>query len=211
MPTFSGAKKLAAPVSLALVLAACGSSSPSIAHLKSPANSHRPSSPSSSGGPSFSSSSGSGSGGGGSSTVVLGAGAHKSLKYAQCMRTHGVPNFPDPTADGSFSLTGINPRSQQVQNAQNICGKLLSLGRQTPSPAQQAQALASALKFSQCMRSHGVTNFPDPQSSGGGIRISLKASASGGLDPSSPIFQAAQKACRGSLPPLPGGGPTKAP
>lgn len=86
-----------------------------------------------------------------------------------------------------------------------------------PKPAavltpQSLPAVETAvIKFATCMRSHGVTNFPDPQSSGGGIRISLKASASGGLDPSSPIFQAAQKACRGSLPPLPGGGPTKAP
>jgi hypothetical protein len=145
--------------------------------------------------------------------VLGGGGAAKALKFSECMRSHGVPNFPDPSASGSISITsgsGINPQSTQVQDAQNTCDKLLSLGKQTPSPAQQAQALASALKFSKCMRSHGVTNFPDPQSSSGGAHITLKIKASSGLDPSSPIFQTAQKACQGNLPPPPAGGPTKA-
>jgi hypothetical protein len=56
-----------------------------------------------------------------------------------------------------------------------------------------------ALKFSRCMRAHGVPNFPDP-SSGGGIAIAPGS----GLNPQSPAFQTAQKAC-GKL--LPGGGP----
>ena len=208
MPTFSGAKKLAAPVSLALVLAACGSSSPSIAHLKSPANSHRPSSPSSSGGPSFSSSSGSGSGGGGSSTVVLGAGAHKALKYAQCMRTHGVPNFPDPTADGSFSLTGINPRSPAFQTAQKACSKLLPGGGPQSHPASEEE-IRTATATAKCMRRHGVSGFPDPIvsqespsslnpanyssiSAGGGIIIAIPKS----IDPASPAFEEAARACQ---------------
>ena len=60
-------------------------------------------------------------------------------------------------------------------------------------------ASAQALKFSSCMRANGVPNFPDP-GSGGGIDIAPGS----GLDPQSPAFQAAQKAC-GKL--LPGGGP----
>ena len=80
------------------------------------------------------------------------------------------------------------------------------------SPAQHAQAEAAALAFSKCMRSHGVSDFPDPQfGSGGAIRISAPRSvaSSSGLDPNSPIFQKAQKTC-GSL--LPGrAGKTAAP
>ncbi len=214
MPTFSSAKKLALPIAIALALAACGSSNPSVAHLNSSANSHKQSVTSTSGGPSFSSSSGGGSGGAAATAVLGGGGGGKLLKYSECMRAHGVPNFPDPSANGSISIsssTGVNPQSAQVQKAQDICGKLLSLGKVAPSPAQQAQALANALKFSQCMRSHGVTNFPDPQSSGGGAHIGIRISANSGLDPSAPIFQAAQKACQGNLPPLSVGGPTKAP
>jgi hypothetical protein len=211
MPTFSSAKKLTLPIALALGLAACGSGSPSVAHLNSAANSHHPSSSSSGAG--LNTSSGSGSGGASATIVPGGGGAAKALKFSECMRSHGVPNFPDPSASGSISInssSGINPQSKQVQDAQNTCGKLLSLGNQAPSPAQRAQALANALKFSQCMRSHGVTNFPDPQSSGGGAHITLKVNATGGLNPSSPIFQAAQKACQGNIPPLSAGTPRKA-
>jgi hypothetical protein len=129
------------------------------------------------------------------------------------MRAHGVPNFPDPSASGALSITpssGINPQSVQVQAAFDACGKLLALGGHAPTPAQQAQALAQALRFSQCMRKHGVANFPDPQGGGGG-RVSLKLNAKSGIDPRSPMFEAAQKVCQPNLPALPGSGPETAP
>jgi hypothetical protein len=65
-----------------------------------------------------------------------------------------------------------------------------------------AEAMARLLKAAQCMRSHGVPNFPDPTESNGGQAIGFHVS---GIDPNSPQFQAAQKACR-SLSPLLGGG-----
>ncbi len=48
------------------------------------------------------------------------------------------------------------------------------------------------------MRAHGVPNFPDP-GPGGGINIG----SGSGINPASPAFQDAQKACGGG----PGGGP----
>jgi hypothetical protein len=71
-------------------------------------------------------------------------------------------------------------------------------GGQPPSPAQQAKMQAQALKFSACMRSHGVPKFPDPQFSSG--RASLQIGRANGIDPKSPIFQAAQKACQKNMP-----------
>jgi hypothetical protein len=121
-------------------------------------------------------------------------------KFSACMRSHGVPNFPDPNGQGSItfgSSDGIDPGSPQFQSAQKACQKLLPNGG-APSPAQQAKAQAATLRFSACMRSHGVPKFPDPSFSGG--RISLRINASSGIDPQSPQFQAAQKACQGSLP-----------
>jgi hypothetical protein len=69
----------------------------------------------------------------------------------------------------------------------------------TPAAAANGQgdadaAAKAALQYSSCMRSHGVKNFPDPQVSGG--RVSMKIDPSNGLDPSSAVFQAAQKACQ---------------
>jgi hypothetical protein len=54
------------------------------------------------------------------------------------------------------------------------------------------------LKFFACMRSHGLPNFPAPAFSGGGASPHVgKGSA---LEPHSPRFKAAQKACRSVLP-----------
>lgn len=118
------------------------------------------------------------------------------------MRSHGVPNFPDPSAQGGLSITpsmGIDPGSSQFQSAQTACQKFMPKGT-PPSPAQQAQMQARVLKYAACMRSHGEPNFPDPTFNGGGI--SLKISAGSGIDPSSPQFQGAQKACQKDLPGL---------
>jgi hypothetical protein len=139
----------------------------------------------------------------------------KMVAYSQCMRTHGVPEFPEPTeghllvhsSDHNGQVRGVNPQSSQFQAAQKVCGKLMPEGG-TPSPAQQAKAQESALKFSQCMRTHGVPNFPDPTFSGGGAKLTLKAGGANGIDPNSPQFKAAQKTCQSLMPPKggPGGG-----
>jgi hypothetical protein len=132
--------------------------------------------------------------------VLAGGNYPEMLKFAECMRSHGVADFPDPSANGTISANGLNPQSSQFQTGTKTCRKLLPNGGQ-PTPAQQAQALAQALKFSQCMRSHGITDFPDPQSvPGGGIRMSLRATPGSDLDPNSPLFDAAQKACQSFMP-----------
>lgn len=130
----------------------------------------------------------------------------QALQYAQCMRAHGVPNFPDPSIGPNggygFKITPANhldTGSPQFLAADKTCRKLLPNGGRMTA-AEQAKAMAQALKFSQCMRTHGVPSFPDPQAVNGGISVRLGP----GANPSSPQFQAAQKACRALMP---GGGP----
>ncbi len=128
----------------------------------------------------------------------------KLVKYAQCMRSHGVPGFPDPVG-GRLTLRvtpatagALNPDSPAFKAAAQDCKSLAPAGLgqgATASPQVQAQAL----KFSRCMRSHGVPGFPDPSFSGGGVRIRVH-----GIDPNSPAFQKAQQTCS-SL--VPGGAP----
>jgi hypothetical protein len=88
------------------------------------------------------------------------------LKYAACMREHGVPNFPDPSASQGFTMP-MDPSSPAWVTAQATCHKLLP-GGGPPGPGSathpSAQALASMLKVSQCMREHGIHDFPDPSS-----------------------------------------------
>jgi hypothetical protein len=158
---------------------------------------------------------------GGASTSEGGRPSQQQLvAFTQCMRSHGVANFPEPVEGrielgaGPGSKGGLDPGSAQFQAAQRQCSKLLPNGGR-PSPQMQKQMEERALKFSSCMRSHGVPNFPEPEFHGGAVRMSLKAGS--GLDPRSPQFQAAQKACRqyfgppgakggGPVAPAPGGG-----
>jgi hypothetical protein len=92
------------------------------------------------------------------------------LRFAACMRAHGVPGFPDPTTSGAgtgFRIkigSGLNPASPSFRAAQTACGHLLpggGPGAQAPSPAARAQMFA----ISRCMRAHGVNDFPDPTTS----------------------------------------------
>lgn len=137
------------------------------------------------------------------------SGYEQSLKYAECMRTHGVASFPDPSAsaNGGGHLiihagpgTGIDPSAPAFVSAQQACGKLLPKGAPGPGGAIPVATKEQALKFSACMRSHGVPGFPDPGFSGNSARLELTHGS--GVNPAAPAFKAAQKAC-GS--PLPGG------
>jgi hypothetical protein len=60
-------------------------------------------------------------------------------------------------------------------------------------PASSGSTRASALAYSKCMRAHGVSDFPDPNSNG---QIQLSATKGSDLTPDSPQFQRAQQACK---------------
>jgi hypothetical protein len=191
---------LALPLAaMALLAAGCGSASPSRGVADVGSSGAATTQSGSAGGPSSASSgSSSGAGGGPGFAMKVADGA----RFAACMRSHGVPRFPDPSAQGAISIgpgAGINPDSPKFKAAQKACEKLLPNGGQ-PTPQEQAKLQAQALAFSACMRKHGIPNFPDPQFSGGHVQLSIKGGPGSGLDPKSPKFQAAQKACQGNLP-----------
>ncbi len=136
----------------------------------------------------------------------------QALAFANCVRSHGVPNFPDPsTGQGggiqiqqsersgsgpSTRVNGVPVSGPAFQSAMQACRQYLPNGGH-PSAEKTAEIKAKALAMARCMRSHGVPNFPDPQfqtGPGGGFGIRLGGA---GVDPSSPAFQAAQKACGG--------------
>jgi hypothetical protein len=90
------------------------------------------------------------------------------LALSKCMRAHGVSNYPDPSTSGGglrISITpgmGINPQAPAFQAAQKSCRHLLPGGGQ-PTAQDSAQAKAQLLQTAECMRAHGITDFPDPQ------------------------------------------------
>jgi len=158
-------------VGLAIAAAACGGGSPN-------ADPSSTTAPAASGGTTSS---------GGSATA-------DSVKFAQCMRSHGVSNFPDPTSSSGGAVqfggsTGINPNSPTVQAAGQACKQYLSAGTASNG---NGETEAKDLKLAQCMRSHGLPNFPDPTAAG----LELPAS----INPMSPAFKAAAAACQSLLP-----------
>jgi hypothetical protein len=132
--------------------------------------------------------------GGGSSH---GSAYDQALAYAQCMRSHGISDFPDPDSSGQIDIKGLHPGptsdlnadNPQFQAAHRACQSL----QPTVSSSQQGGDAAQALKWSQCFRAHGITNFPDPDSTG---RINVGALRSAGIDFNAPQVQAAAKACQ---------------
>jgi hypothetical protein len=114
--------------------------------------------------------------------------------FSACMRSHGVPDFPDPkVTSGGDIITIPDSDSPRFGSALKICQKFLPDGS-VPSSAQQRQELDALLRFAACMRAHGVPNFPDPTVTGG--RTSLNT---GAIDRGSPRFAAAKKACGPTL------------
>jgi hypothetical protein len=128
----------------------------------------------------------------------------KALAYAQCIRAHGAPDFPDPNSKGQFiapngsSLPSVSPAV--LQSSGKACQKLLppSMAQGPPQGPQGTAATNQGLKFSECMRNHGEPNFPDPAANGS---ITLPS----GMNAESPQFQAAEKACKSLMPNNPSG------
>ncbi len=83
-----------------------------------------------------------------------------AVAYAQCMRTHGEPNWPDPASNGNFADT-INTSTAQYLSANGACGHLLP-NSGVLTQAQAKQALAALSKYAACMRSHGIRKYPNP-------------------------------------------------
>ncbi len=139
-------------------------------------------------------------GAGGSIGTTASGSSNAGLRFAECMRSHGVPNFPDQGASGGGfqRKAGTNPRSPAFQGAQKACQHILGNrpGEQAPTAVQKA----AALKFAGCMRLRGVPNFPDPRAPTSGITAGLFLDGmvfpiSSSIDPQSPAFQRAAAAC----------------
>ena len=109
-----------------------------------------------------------------------------ALKFAACMRSHSVSNFPDPTSNGQGPgpTVHVAKHSPAFQTAQRACGSLqAAIAEAKPRPTRARQ-----LRQAECMRTHGVRNYPDPLR-GGGYNIPST------INPQSLAFIAAQNAC----------------
>jgi hypothetical protein len=136
-----------------------------------------------------------GCGGGGSPSASGSPGTgqgrlQQDLAFAHCMRSHGAPDFPDPSSSGGFTMNPSNSSSFQApKSAREACAHLNPKQGATLTPAQQAQHQRQNLAFAACMRRHGFPDFPDGWS--GNVGQLLTA----GIDPNSPRFNVALTTC----------------
>jgi hypothetical protein len=119
---------------------------------------------------------------GSSSSPSSGGSANSQLvAYSHCMRSDGLPNYPDPTVIGGVttlpkeSAQHLGVSSARFSAAESACQHLLpQTSSLTASSLQQCylaevcpaalvqHAVTAGRQFASCMRSHGVPAWPDP-------------------------------------------------
>lgn len=108
------------------------------------------------------------------------------------MRSHGVPGFPEPDAQGGVTLNGnIDVNSPTYSSAFNYCSQKYGFSGQV-SPGQSAAMRADNLRYAACMRAHGLKDYPDPNSHG---QFQIQAAPTSDLNPANPRYQAANRSC----------------
>ena len=149
----------------------------------------------------------------GSSSSYLPAAASaqpgEALSFSRCIRSRGVSKFPDPTSSGKIpkrSLQQLGVTSSRFQTAQKACIHLLPSGSNGYVPPAQLQSLLSSMvRFSRCIRSHGLPDWPDPTVGLGGSPGFNLVGLHPPIDASSPQFNTKLRECRHSLPSQIGG------
>ena len=138
--------------------------------------------------------------GSGGSPNAGGSANSQALAYSRCVRSHGVPGFPDPDSNGQIpkeavlrALRGLS--DSRARAATNACANLNPAGQ--GSPTLTAQEQQDYLRAAACMRSHGITDFPDPTFPGGRVNLSIPPS----IDTRSRQFTQAAQTCTKLIPP----------
>lgn len=150
-------------------------------------------------------------GGSGTKSTANEDNSQRLVKFAKCMREHGL-NVSTPTgASGMIRIGGSGKPGNvhQLEAAQQACKRYQpTSAKQNLSPQEKVAREEQVLKFAKCMREHGVDVHASTADGGAGIKIQSQTGpgGGGGPNPDSPAFQAAQKACQRLLPTPPGGG-----
>jgi hypothetical protein len=115
----------------------------------------------------------------------------KAVKFAECIRAHGVSDFPDPNASGEF-VYGASVSPAVFKKAVDACKDLQPPG--TLSADRSPEQQSAGLKFAQCMRDNGVKDFPDPAN--GEPLVDTTRIPSSATDGGMTIINAAMQKCR---------------
>jgi hypothetical protein len=138
-------------------------------------------------------------GSGGSPNAGGSANSSSAVAYSRCVRSHGVPDFPDPDSSGQIPKEAVvralgRVSDSRARAATNACANLNPAGQGNPTLTAQEQQ--DYLKAAACMRSHGITNFPDPTFPGGRVNLSIPSS----IDTKSRQFTQTAQTCTKLIP-----------
>jgi hypothetical protein len=106
-------------------------------------------------------------------------GSPSAVAYSACMRAHGVPNFPDPVSGGQVPKADpqqLGVSTDRLQAARDACKQLIPGSGSTDEQQEETQCamagdcsqavvqkwLSGLRTMAQCLRTHGVPNWPDP-------------------------------------------------
>lgn len=117
------------------------------------------------------------------------------ITFADCMRSHGLPDFPDPTSSPRAFKDALAAKSPAFRTAMTACQHLLpELGQHSQNTPPSHAQLAAELAFARCLRGHGFPSFPDPSSTG---ELSHEMLAAAGINIHQPAVVQAADACVG--------------
>jgi hypothetical protein len=135
----------------------------------------------------------------GMTTVQIGS-LSGALAFARCMRSHGIPNWPDPTSSGVFDKSKLRQLGLSVSRVRAIeegsCRYDFVNGGQPQGQTITRDEQAYYLRAAACIRRHGFPDFPDPTFQNGHVRFNIPSS----IDTSSPQAKSAQATCARLIP-----------
>lgn len=131
---------------------------------------------------------------GGSSSKTAATGMNQLLVYADCMRAHGVQDFPDPTPSEGIPKDPSWINNPKTSSATKACQHLMPAAGLGPpqSTRQTAAKLAAGLSFARCVRARGFSDFPDPTIQG---ELTPEMVSAAGIDLHQPALLRAGLAC----------------
>jgi hypothetical protein len=123
-----------------------------------------------------------------------------ALAFARCLRSNGLPNWPDPTSGGEFDKAKLRRTGYSASQVRAVedgpCRHLTPNSGQSPGPTITPADRTDYLKAAACMRSHGDAAFPDPTFQNNTVQARVPST----IDQDSPPFKRVAATCTKLIP-----------
>jgi hypothetical protein len=133
-----------------------------------------------------------------SATVATATTQNGALAFARCLRSHGLPHWPDPTSSGVFDKSKLRQTGYSVSQVRAVedgpCKQLLPAS--PVAPTITAADRTHYLKAAACMRAHGFSDFPDPTFPNSNVHLNIPST----IDQDAPRFRSAATICTKLIP-----------